>query len=141
MKYVFYTEEGEITSELETVAVPNFSSLPQGIQVLEVEPTVSAATHWINPVSRQAVAYSFEQSAAKANRPGFGFRWNELNKSWVDRLAATRRAQVSRAKEYPPIGDQLDALWKLFGPSAPSGSEAALLFGKIEQVKNKFPKG
>jgi hypothetical protein len=38
-----------------------------------------------------------------------------------------------RLMEYPPIGDQLDALWK-------GGTEAALMRAKIEAVKNKYPK-
>ena len=42
--------------------------------------------------------------------------------------------QRNRAAEYPPIGDQLDALWK--------GSDAATeMLAKIQAVKNKYPKG
>ena len=38
-----------------------------------------------------------------------------------------------RLKEYPPIGDQLDALWK-------GGAEAEAMLAKVQAVKNKYPK-
>ena len=38
-----------------------------------------------------------------------------------------------RAKEYPSIGDQLDALWK-------GGVDAAVMKSKIDAVKAKYPK-
>jgi hypothetical protein len=41
--------------------------------------------------------------------------------------------QEQRRPEYPPIGDQLDALWK-------GGDAAAEMLAKIEAVKNKYPK-
>ena len=39
-----------------------------------------------------------------------------------------------RAAEYPPIGDQLDALWK-------GGEAAAEMLAKVQAVKAKYPKG
>jgi len=39
-----------------------------------------------------------------------------------------------RQAEYPPIGDQLDALWK-------GGEAAAEMLAKVQAVKSKFPKG
>ena len=41
---------------------------------------------------------------------------------------------TKRAAEYPPIGDQLDALWK-------GGDAAAEMLAKVQAVKTKFPKG
>jgi hypothetical protein len=38
-----------------------------------------------------------------------------------------------RQPEYPPIGDQLDALWK-------GGAEAEAMLARIQAVKNKYPK-
>ena len=38
-----------------------------------------------------------------------------------------------RAIEYPPIGDQLDALWK-------GGDAAAEMLAKVQAVKDKYPK-
>lgn len=39
----------------------------------------------------------------------------------------------NRAAEYPPIGDQLDALWK-------GGEAAAEMLAKVQAVKAKYPK-
>lgn len=41
--------------------------------------------------------------------------------------------QRQRAAEYPPIGDQLDALWK-------GGDAAAIMLAQVQAVKNKYPK-
>ena len=41
--------------------------------------------------------------------------------------------QELRANEYPPIGDQLDALWK-------GGDAAAEMLAKVQAVKTKYPK-
>ena len=41
--------------------------------------------------------------------------------------------QRRRAAEYPPIGDQLDALWK-------GGDAAAEMLAKVQAVKTKYPK-
>jgi len=38
-----------------------------------------------------------------------------------------------RAAEYPPIGDQLDALWK-------GGEAAAEMLATVQAVKTKYPK-
>ena len=42
--------------------------------------------------------------------------------------------QRDRRKEYPPIGDQLDALWK-------GGDAATEMLAKVQAVKIKYPKG
>ena len=47
-----------------------------------------------------------------------------------DRLAYSR----TRASEYPPIGDQLDALWK-------GGDDAAAMKVIVDKVKSDNPKG
>lgn len=41
--------------------------------------------------------------------------------------------QKLRAAEYPPIGDQLDALWK-------GGDAASEMLVRIQAVKTKYPK-
>ena len=48
--------------------------------------------------------------------------------------AAANAYKTQRAKEYPPIGDQLDALWK-------GGAEAEAMLAKVQAVKDKYPKG
>ena len=42
--------------------------------------------------------------------------------------------KFARAREYPAIGDQLDALWK-------GGDAAAEMLAKVQAVKVKYPKG
>ena len=54
----------------------------------------------------------------------------------IIRLASVYNAQEyarKRAAEYPPIGDQLDALWK-------GGDAAAEMLTKVQAVKTKYPK-
>ena len=41
--------------------------------------------------------------------------------------------QRQRAAEYPPIGDQLDALWK-------GGDAATAMLAQVQAVKAKYPK-
>ena len=53
-----------------------------------------------------------------------------------DRLIAeydAKQYQRDRAKDYPPIGDQLDALWK-------GGDDATEMLAKVQAVKEKYPK-
>lgn len=60
----------------------------------------------------------------------------EINAEIV-RLQAKYEAMAykeKRAKEYPPIAEQLDALWK-------GGDAAAEMLAKVQAVKNKYPKG
>jgi hypothetical protein len=45
----------------------------------------------------------------------------------------TKNYARKRAAEYPPIGDQLDALWK-------GGDAATEMLAKVQAVKAKYPK-
>ena len=56
------------------------------------------------------------------------------NKAAVDAYVTANEYKAKRAAEYPPIGDQLDALWK-------SGDAAAEMLAKVQAVKTKYPKG
>ena len=49
--------------------------------------------------------------------------------AWVDPEAYKSK----RIAEYPPIGDQLDALWK-------GGDSAAEMLATVQAVKAKYPK-
>jgi|688.fasta_scaffold235160_1 hypothetical protein len=65
----------------------------------------------------------------------WGFTWDELQSEYA-RLQAEEdatRYQRDRAPEYPPIGDQLDALWK-------GGDAATEMLAKVQAVKDKYPK-
>lgn len=46
---------------------------------------------------------------------------------------AKTQYQRDRAAEYPPIGDQLDALWK-------GGDAATVMLAQVQAVKAKYPK-
>ena len=45
-----------------------------------------------------------------------------------------------RAEAYPPIGDQLDAIWKLVESLGDDAAPARDMLTKIQAVKNRFPK-
>ena len=49
---------------------------------------------------------------------------------------------AKRMKEYPPVGDQLDALWKLIMANQDKIdlAEAAPLLSAVQAVKDKYPK-
>ena len=49
--------------------------------------------------------------------------------AWVDPDAY----KAKRVAEYPPIGDQLDALWK-------GGEAAAEMLATVQAIKAKYPK-
>lgn len=75
-----------------------------------------------------------------------GIEWLDVNQTKpteaevnaeIVRLQAKYEAMAykeKRAKEYPSIADQLDALWK-------GGDAAAEMLAKVQAVKNKYPKG
>ena len=54
---------------------------------------------------------------------------DEWNNAWHNQLPYEER----RRKSYPPIGDQLDALWK-------GGSHADEMKSKVNKVKTDIPK-
>jgi Chaperone of endosialidase len=58
----------------------------------------------------------------------------EIDMALVDAWKDPEAYKYARAAEYPPIGDQLDALWK-------GGAEAEAMLAKVQAVKQKFPKG
>lgn len=45
-----------------------------------------------------------------------------------------------RAAEYPPLGDQLDLLWKLLAPQAAALPEAKAMLQQITAIKAKYKK-
>ena len=70
---------------------------------------------------------------------------SEIREKTADELAAELEAARAaldyatlRRSEYPPIGDQLDALWKWLEP--PEGTEGAEIRAKWLAVKAKYPK-
>lgn len=63
-----------------------------------------------------------------------------LNEWWAeyDTYQKSIAYKELRRNEYPPIGDQLDAIWKMLTP--PAGSEAEAMKAQISSVKAKYPK-
>jgi hypothetical protein len=57
----------------------------------------------------------------------------DYDKDAVQAYADARAYIIKRQREYPPIGDQLDALWK-------GGEAATEMLAKVQAVKNKYPK-
>ena len=57
----------------------------------------------------------------------------EINMATVNAWVDPDTYKYNRVKEYPSIGDQLDALWK-------GGEAAAEMLAKVQAVKTKYPK-
>jgi hypothetical protein len=74
--------------------------------------------------------------AIMSNDPAdFGITWDQIvetKKILEDEWIATEY-QRQRKPEYPPIGDQLDALWK-------GGEDAEEMLARVQAVKAKYPK-
>ena len=62
--------------------------------------------------------------------------WDAMTAAELAKQAEAERTkyQRDRAAEYPPIGDQLDALFK-------AGVFPADMAATLQAVKNKYPKG
>ena len=58
----------------------------------------------------------------------------EYNEATVQAYIDAHDYISKRQAEYPPIGDQLDALWK-------GGDAATEMLAKVQAVKIKYPKG
>jgi hypothetical protein len=57
------------------------------------------------------------------------------------KLHHTGDYRVKREGEYPPIGDQIDALWKALEPNKTKlPKEARDMMERVQAVKRKFPK-
>ena len=95
-----------------------------------------------NPTTESEFRNMFKKVASidSEGNPTFtddwGFTWAELQAE-ITRLQAEEdatRYQRLRAVEYPPIGDQLDALFR-------AGVFPEDIASKIQAIKDKYPKG
>ncbi len=70
------------------------------------------------------------------NETAYDADGNEVSydKAAVEAYVQAHSYIAKRQAEYPPIGDQLDALWK-------GGEAAAEMLAKVQAVKAKYPKG
>lgn len=57
----------------------------------------------------------------------------QIDESLINAWQDPNAYKLDRSAEYPPIGDQLDALWK-------GGAAATEMLAKVQAVKAKYPK-
>ena len=98
----------------------------------------------INQITKADALISLRPGAEWSLR-GDNLEWLDQNQTQptdaeitaeIARLQAdydAKEYQRQRVTEYPPIGDQLDALWK-------GGEAAAEMLAKVQAVKTKYPK-
>lgn len=96
---------------------------PQGEFVLNV--TNGRITHWHSNVGDK------KPTAAQLK-----YAWGKVKKSRED-----VSYKEKRAKEYPPIGDQLDAIWEELEQRELLAKAADDILKAILSVKQKYPKG
>lgn len=108
--------------------------MPQSILIEVTEPTDPDKFFW-----------SGEAVLAFPDAPDPLYQWDWKQKRWVDLLPSIRKEKETdlvlkiRQKAYPPIGDQLDALWKELGAGAKT-PEAKAIATSIAFVKLNNPK-
>jgi len=87
-------------------------------------------------INHQAIINLYPQIAVIRDDIAYDKDGNEVsyNKVAVEAYVQAHSYIAKRQAEYPPIGDQLDALWK-------GGDAAAEMLAKVQAVKSKFPKG
>lgn len=84
--------------------------------------------------------WSYENGEVSIHEDGEAHGYAKPTQTEMDEAVASVEAESykeKRAVEYPPIGDQLDALWKELAPKTP---EAIQMKADIEAVKAKHPK-
>lgn len=100
--------------DLSTFITGSEARLKAEIDIKEAEWAASPKTKEVtDPITGQVTTVPMDKS--------------EIVRPTIPDYFAKRRA------EYPPIGDQLDAMWK-------GGQESAAMNGKIQAVKTKYPK-
>ena len=84
----------------------------------------------------EAILKLYPQIAVIRGKTAYDADGNEVSydKAAVEAYVQAHSYIAKRQAEYPPIGDQLDALWK-------GGEAAAEMLAKVQAVKSKFPKG
>jgi hypothetical protein len=99
----------------------------------------------MNQITKSTAILSLVSNAEFVNREGV-IEWHSPSTAPVsdeqiaqeltrlEQQYATDAYKRNRLAEYPPIGDQLDALWK-------GGDAAAEMLTKVQAVKVKYPKG
>ena len=83
----------------------------------------------------QAISELYPNVAVIRGEDAFDVDGNpvQYDKAAVEAYVQAHEYIAKRQAEYPPIGDQLDALWK-------GGEAAAEMLAKVQAVKTKYPK-
>lgn len=111
---------------------------------LAIEETTPGADY--NPA-----AFDFSENEARAKKlwrdPRPMPTQKELEDAWklIEKDFKDEEAKNKRRGEFPPIGDQLDAIWKQFEAMKSGGQnltqDANSILNKIKEVKENNPKG
>ena len=111
-----------------------------------IDRLLSTSTKYVLALSTGINAYrvtTWVDKSSPGDRLFYEYQYKDETKT-VDMLV--RKADPSyvdyRINEYPPIGDQLDALWKFIKANADKIdlAEAAPLLEAVQAVKDKHPK-
>ena len=86
-------------------------------------------------IDHQSILKLYPQVAVIRGDVAYDANDNEVayDKDAVQAYVDAHAYIAKRAAEFPPIGDQLDALWK-------GGEAAAEMLAKVQAVKTKYPK-
>ena len=94
--------------------------------------------HYKDPITDELYAYEADGSQDAFIKEGLvAITDNEVAAIHAAKVQAFEDSLTyadKRVREYPPIGDQLDALWK-------GGDAAAEMLAAVQAVKAKYPKG
>lgn len=86
-------------------------------------------------IKHEAIYRLYPQVAVIRGDDAFDAEGNPVtyDEAAVQALMDANAYKAQRAAAYPPIGDQLDALWK-------GGVAAAEMLARVQAVKEEFPK-
>jgi hypothetical protein len=86
-------------------------------------------THWaVSGTDYSTLQWAEWNTVPKPTKQELDDKVAELEERWVQ-----TQYRRDRVKEYPPLADQIDALWK-------GGDAAEAMLQKVMDVKNKYPK-
>jgi hypothetical protein len=94
--------------------------------------------HYKDPITNELYAYEADGSQDAFIKDGLvaitDVEADAIRAQQAQAAEAALTYAEKRVREYPSIGDQLDALWK-------GGDAAAEMLAAVQAVKAKYPKG
>ena len=131
------TQEVEVTTETEETVEITPAEVDDSGNVIN-EAVTEQQLVLTTTVEEQPV---YEQVATNPLPEGATIQELDVVQSADGGLVATLDYAKLRISEYPPIGDQLDAMWKYISTlNPPSSSEAKKMIETIQSIKAKYPK-